>query len=225
MSELPSIGHGSPISSARTPTWIGLFVALFGVLIVRQTVACFYPTLTVAAALWKESLIWLCVIALLFVICRGEHLSLRSVGIGTTTWIKSVLWGLVLAVVCAVIGALLAAVTHYGHSENADAFSRLPLWLISVICVRAGVAEELFFRGYAIERLQALGLNRFWAAAIPLAIFSVGHWTGGWANIVLALVLGAVLAAFYLWRRDLVANMVGHFLVDFVANVLPRLFS
>ena len=87
------------------------------------------------------------------------------------------------------------------------------------------VAEELFFRGYAIERLQALGLNRFWAAAIPLVIFSVGHWTGGWANIVIALALGAVLAAFYLWRRDLVANMVGHFLVDFVANVLPRLFS
>jgi len=30
---------------------------------------------------------------------------------------------------------------------------------------------------------------------------------------------------FYLWWRDLVANMLGHFLVDFVANVLPRLFS
>jgi len=87
------------------------------------------------------------------------------------------------------------------------------------------VAEELFFRGYAIERLEALGLNRFWAAAIPLAVFSIGHWTGGWANVVIALVLGAVLAAFYLWRRDLVANIIGHFLVDFVGNVLPRMFS
>jgi hypothetical protein len=28
-----------------------------------------------------------------------------------------------------------------------------------------------------------------------------------------------------LWRRDLVANMIGHGLVDFVANVLPQLFS
>jgi hypothetical protein len=47
-------------------------------------------------------------------------------------------------------------------------------------------------------------------------------------GLVLAVVcgvIGAVLAAFYLWCRDLVANMVGHFLVDFVANVLPRLFS
>jgi uncharacterized protein len=58
-----------------------------------------------------------------------------------------------------------------------------------------------------------------------LVIFAVGHWTGGAANILIALVLGGILAGFYLWRRDLVANMIGHFLVDFVGNVLPRLFS
>ncbi len=91
--------------------------------------------------------------------------------------------------------------------------------------MRAGVVEELFYRGYAIERLQALGLNRYLAAALPLAIFAVAHWTGGWANIVIALALGAILSASYLWRRDLVANMIGHFLVDFVGNVLPRLFA
>jgi hypothetical protein len=34
-----------------------------------------------------------------------------------------------------------------------------------------------------------------------------------------------ILTGFYLWRRDLIANMIGHGLVDFVANVLPRLFS
>lgn len=226
MTDLASAsGPAGPTTTNKTATWIGLFIALFGVLIVRQAVTYFYPTLTFAAALWKESLIWICVIALLFVIRCRENLSLRSIGIGTTTLIKSLLWGLALAVVCALIGGVLAALTHYGHSDNADAFGRLPLWLVSLICVRAGVAEELFFRGYAIERLQAMGLNRFWAAAIPLAIFAVGHWTGGWANIVIALVLGAVLAAFYLWRRDLIANMFGHFLVDFVANVLPRLFS
>ena len=91
--------------------------------------------------------------------------------------------------------------------------------------VRAGVVEELFYRAYAIERLQVLGLNRYLRAAIPLAIFAAAHWTGGWANIVIALALGAILSASYPWRRDLVANMIGHFLVDFVSNVLPRLFA
>jgi membrane protease YdiL (CAAX protease family) len=217
--------HAEAVSAPKVPTWIGLFIALFGLLIVRQAVTYFYPTVTVIAALWKESLIWLCVIALLFVIRRGERLSLRSVGIGTASWIKSVLWGVVLATGCALVGGIIATLTHYGHSDSAEAFSRLPVWLMSVICVRAGVAEELFFRGYAIERLEALGLNRFVSAAIPLVIFAVGHWTGGWANIVIALALGAILSAFYLWRRDLVANIIGHFLVDFVANVVPRLFS
>ena len=163
----------------------------------RQAVTYFYPTLTFAAALWKESLIWLCVVALVFVIRRGERLSLRSVGIGTATWPKSLLWGLVLMVVCGLVGVAIAAITHYGHGETAEAFARLPVWLVSVICVRAGVAEELFFRGYAIERLEALGLNRFVAAAIPLVIFAIGHWTGGWANIVIALALGAILSAFF----------------------------
>jgi uncharacterized protein len=225
MTESRSIA-GSPDLplTVKAPTWVGLFLALFGMLIARQSVSYFYPTLTFSAALWKEALMWLCVIALLFIIKR-EHLSLRSVGIGTANWKKSILWGLVLAIVCLLVGGLLGAVTHYGHAEKAEAFGKLPVWLISLICVRAGVAEELFFRGYAIERLQALGLNRLWAAAIPLAIFSVGHWTGGWANIVIALALGAILSAFYLWRRDLVTNIIGHFLVDFVANVVPRLFS
>ena len=215
----------APDSPSKAATWTGLFIAFFGMLIMRQTVSYFYPTLTFTAALWKESLIWLCVIALLLVIWRGEHLSLRSVGLGTADWRKSLLWSLPLAVVCILVGGVVVAITHYGHSENAEAFGRLPVWLVSLICVRAGVVEELFFRGYAIERLESLGLNRFWAAAIPLAVFAVGHWTGGWANIVIALAIGAVLAAFYLWRRDLAANMIAHFLVDFIPNVLPRLFS
>jgi len=35
---------------------------------------------------------------------------------------------------------------------------------------------------------------------------------------------GAILTGFYLWRRDLVANMTATGWLDFVANVLPKLF-
>jgi len=38
------------------------------------------------------------------------------------------------------------------------------------------------------------------------------------------LVLGAALTAFYLWKRDLLAAIIAHFLVDFIPNVaLPAL--
>jgi uncharacterized protein len=57
-----------------------------------------------------------------------------------------------------------------------------------------------------------------------LAIFAGTHWTGGIPNIIIASVVGTVLTLFYLWRRDLVANMIGHGLSDFLGLVLPRLF-
>jgi CAAX protease family protein len=206
-------------------TWVGLFIALFGLLMLRQILAPFFPTLTFPAAIWKESLYWLCAIALLVIIRRGERLPLTSVGIGRSKITSSLLWAVVITLICLAIAVVVVRLTHFTGGATGQALARLPLWLTTAIVIRAGVVEELFYRGYAIERLQAAGLNEYCAAAIPLFTFSMGHWTGGWANIVLALALGAVLTGFYLWRRDLVANMIGHFLVDFIGNVLPRLFS
>ncbi len=171
---------------------------------------------------------WVCIVAVCLIIRRGEKLPFSSIGLGTLRWSKSLGWGVVLTVGIIVFGSiadLIAVLTHYQPNEFARQLTRLPVWLLTLTCVRAGVGEELFYRGYAIERLQALGLGRFWAAAIPILIFSVGHWTSGWQNVVTAFIVGSVLAAFYLWRRDLLANMIAHFLVDFIGVVVPRLFS
>ena len=209
-------------------TWLGLAIALFGMIVVRHAVLYFSPTLTVSAAIWSESLMWVCIVAVCLIIRRGEKLPFSSVGLGTSRWSKSLGWGVVLTVGIIVFGSiadLIAVLTHYQPNEFARQLTRLPVWLLTLTCVRAGLGEELFYRGYAIERLQALGLSRFWAAAIPILIFSVGHWTSGWQNVVTAFIVGSVLAAFYLWRRDLLANMIAHFLVDFIGVVVPRLFS
>jgi membrane protease YdiL (CAAX protease family) len=209
---------------SRAP-WVGLFLALFAMVLIRHAFVFFVPEITVASAILKETLIWASAVALLVIVRRGERLPMRSIGLGTARWWKSILRGLVIAVVSAAIVGGLAYVTGYGHGPGSAAFEKLPLWLITLIVFRAGVVEELFYRGYAIERLQMLGVGRFWSVTIPLVIFSLGHWSGGAANILIAFAAGAILTGFYLWRRDLVANMVGHGLVDFVANVLPRLFS
>ena len=206
-------------------TWAGLFISLFAMLLIRQLVGFFIPGITFASALLKESLIWASALTLLLIIRRGEHLPMRSIGLGTASWWKSILWGFIIAIVSAVVIGALAYLTGYGHGPGSAAFEKLPLWLITAIVFRAGVVEELFYRGYAIERLRLIGLGRFWSVAIPLVIFSLGHWSGGAANILIAFAAGLILTGFYLWRRDLAANMIGHGLVDFVANVLPKLFS
>jgi membrane protease YdiL (CAAX protease family) len=210
---------------AATATWAGLFIALFGILIVRWAASLFYPDFSFPATILKESLTWLCVIALWVIIRRGEHLPLRSVGIGTASVRSSVTWGAILTALCGLVGGTVANLTHFNGGETGAALAKFPVWLVVLIVLRAGIVEELFYRGYAIERLQLLGLNRWWAGVIPLLIFGCGHWTNGWANVVLALALGAVLTAFYLWRRDLVANMIGHFMIDLISVLLPRFFS
>jgi hypothetical protein len=77
-----------------TATWIGLFLSLFGVVIIRQAFRFFTPDGPVTAVAWKEALIWVIAAALLFLIRRGEGLPLRSIGLGTSPWWKSILWGL-----------------------------------------------------------------------------------------------------------------------------------
>jgi len=224
--QLP-FASNQPSLSTKVPraTWVGLAIALFAMLAIRQVIAFFVPETTFTSALLKESLIWVSALALIVIIRRGERLPMRSIGLGTTRWWKSILWGFIIAIVSAVALLALAHLTGYGHGPGSAAFEKLPLWLITAIVCRAGVVEELFYRGYAIERLQMIGLGRFWSVAIPLMIFSLGHWTGGAANILIAFAAALILTAFYLWRRDLAANMIGHGLVDFVANVLPKLFS
>ena len=225
-SSFPVTPEQRPFPTKISPaTWAGLAISLFAMVAIRQLFVFFVPETTFISALLKEALIWVSALALIVIVRRGEHLSLRSIGIGTARWWKSILWGFVIAIVLALVVGGLAALTHYGHGPGSAAFEKLPLWLITAIVFRAGVVEELFYRGYSIERLQLIGLGHFWSVAIPLVIFSLGHWSGGAANILIAFAAGLILTGFYLWRRDLVANMIGHGLVDFVANVLPALFS
>jgi uncharacterized protein len=206
-------------------TWLGLCFSLSSMLIIRQVFRAITPEPGATLALAREACMFAAAAALIWVVRRRERLPLGSIGIGTSPVWKSLAWGAVIAVACIVPAAGLVMLTGYGHGAASHAFDKLPLWVVCIVVVRAGVVEELFYRGYAISRLEALGFGRIASWAIPLAIFAVGHWTGGASNILIALVLGGILTAFYQWRRDLVANMFGHFLVDFVANVLPALFS
>jgi membrane protease YdiL (CAAX protease family) len=218
----------SPVSSTTRPaaaTWIGLGIALFALPLIRQVFRMVNPAPGTALLTTRELVMFASVIALLLLIRRGEKLPLSSVGLGTSPWWKSLLWGLLAAIVCGGLAVIVVKVMGFSHDGTSATFDRAPLWLVTLIQFRAGVAEELFYRGYPIERFRAMGLGTLASAAIPLIIFAAGHYTGGVANVVVALVMGAILSGFYLWRRDLVACMFAHTLIDFVANVVPRLGS
>jgi uncharacterized protein len=205
-------------------TWLGLLVSLFGFIAVRLAFRAFGAPDSMTANLCREFAVWIMAAFLIVLVRFGERLPLRSIGLGTAPLRQSVRFGCILTGFCGVTAWIVILFTGYGHGPGSAEFNKVPIWFETLAVIRAGIVEELFFRGYAIERLESIGCGRVLSAAIPLAIFAGTHWTGGIPNVIIALVVGAVLTVFYLWRRDLVANMIGHGLSDFLGLVLPRFF-
>ena len=220
----PLAESGRPAATSCA-TWVGLCISLFSLIAVSHLFHFFAPHPGVALSLAREAAMFACAGLLLWIVRRRERVPLTSIGIGTSPLWKSLAWGVVMAVACVIPAALIAKYGGYTHSAASHIFDKLPVWLIPLVVVRAGVVEEFFYRAYSIDRLERLGFGRIAASLIPLAIFAAAHSSGGLVNVLMALVLGTVFTAFYLWRRDLVSNIFGHFLIDFIANVIPAMLA
>ena len=158
---------------------------------------------------------------LIWIVRVKEGLTFDSIGLRFDRPGRSAIRGFLLSLACfAVVIAALAlfSVFSISYGEGSGIARAWPLVLLTVI--RAGVVEELFYRGFAIERLQSITGSKWIAAGISLAAFAAFHFRQGAAGMLLALLLGAVLTSFYLWKRDLLAAMIAHFLVDFIPNIL-----
>ena len=90
--------------------------------------------------------------------------------------------------------------------NNPTPLDTLPTWALVLVVIRAGFVEELFARGYAIERLEALTGSRIIAIGLPLILFAVFHYRQGWAGVTIALLeinrLEAVEFREYLLRES-----------------------
>jgi uncharacterized protein len=206
-------------------TWVGLFISLFGFIAVRFAFRSLGVSNSITVDVWREFAVWTLAALLILLIRRGEGLPLSSIRLGTAPWRQSLRHGAILTGLCGVTAYIVISFTGYGQGAGSAAFDQEPIWLTFLgSALRPGIVEELFFRGYAIERLESIGFGRVLSAAIPLSIFALTHWTGGIPSVIIALAGGTVLTLFYLWRRDLVANMIGHGLSNFLGLVLPRFF-
>lgn len=170
-----------------------------------------------------------CLVALLlWLVKKRERLPLTSIGLHLDRLGRSLLRGLLLAiVVLAVTVGLYLLLQQFGiHLGDSGAEGFHPsLWVVALIMLRAGIAEEIFYRGYAIERLLSLTGSRWLAALVPLVVFAAAHYRQGLGGVIATFVLGGIFTIFYLRFRDLVANITAHFLGDFVLNVVLPLVS
>jgi membrane protease YdiL (CAAX protease family) len=97
--------------------------------------------------------------------------------------------------------------------------------LAIILVVVVAVSEEIIFRGYLIRRFSRLMRGVGGAAFLSAVVFSLGHGYEGAAGVVTVGATGLMLGLVYLWRRSLIAPMVIHFLLDFVAIVLVPLLK
>jgi uncharacterized protein len=171
-----------------------------------------------AHAVGFELSIWASVAALLWYVLRVEKRPLSSIGFrapGIKDLLIALLAGVFILGTMAAVYYLLFPALHWSENQQIAAASATPYWMQVVIVLRAAVSEEVFFRGYALERLRELSGSRTLAALVSCSVFTldhVGFW--GWHHIFLAGPAGIVFTLLYLWRRNLWVNMAAHFIVD-----------
>ena len=211
----------------RMWTYVGLVIALFGApTVVGLFKLAGFGRADFGATIVRE-LIILALVAILFWIIRTrEKLPLSSIGLHRQRIVPAILWSLATILLFAVgIAACLLLFPLVGLSYGASSGPALPVGVSLLLYARAGIAEEVFYRGFAIERIEALTGSRAMAAIVPLLIFAGSHFSQGIAGILITFAIGAIATAVYLWRRNLLILIIAHFMVDFIPNVLIPLVS
>ena len=98
-------------------------------------------------------------------------------------------------------------------------------WLI---CITAGVCEEIVYRGFLLQYLHVLPfhLSLTWAVASSSVIFGIGHLYQGISGSVQTALIGCVLGAMFLVTGNLLLPIVVHVLLDLrLLALLPEGFE
>lgn len=210
------------MSATHPFTWLGLLLTYCAVPLTRFLFTHFFGEPLAEAPFILRELLNLGMVGLLFwLILNKEKLPLSSIGLSRRPWKEIALWtGIVFALT---LGGMLLALGLCQYLKlpvgESRSFENLSAFSITLVCIRAGVLEEAFMRGYQLERWNALLHHKWAASALSLIPFALLHYPQGWAGILISFAAGAVLTACYWWKRNLPANMIAHFLIDFMANI------
>lgn len=212
-------------------TLVGIFLALFG----APVIALFGPKLersfgTIVGSIVGLSGIVAIVVITLTVVFRFEHQSLASLGLRPLRW-QSVALGLALAaffmyVFTPAVVWMLSRLPFGGFESGLAKTAAVPSWLLAITVLIVATAEEILYRGYAVERLAGFTESYWIAGAISVVVFGVAHIPNWGLGAAMSTFLsGAVLTAFYIWQRDLTANIVAHVVTDVMGIIVMPAFA
>ena len=216
---------------ARLAAWGNVALALTGPTVVAAIGAHAPPSVpTLAAHGIGVAAIALLAVAVTMRAVLGEGYAWRRLGFGNVSVATPLLaLGLTAFFVFLFGPAANLVLAQLGGQDFTGAIAaanRLPsLYLTSTIVIVAA-AEEVLYRGYAIERLFDLTGSYPVASIVSVIAFAVAHvpvW--GVAPAATMIAAGGILAAVYLWCRDLVALILAHIATDVCGIVLAPLLA
>lgn len=173
---------------------------------------------------------WTVFAIVIAIVLYWEKQPLASLGLRPFGW-SSIGWGFLLAAFIMYVAYpvevwALGALGLPGFEAGIAKVVAVPLWIRVFAVVTAGIVEDTLFLGYALQRLRRL-IGRDWiAAAVSVTVTALLHWPHWGVGPVLAFVVSAAIGtAFFLWRQDLLANIVAHATADGMAFVVVPLLS
>ena len=210
----------------QTTTLVGLTVAWGGVaVLISPAGRLLGPSERLTAQVLAQLVLWALLGIIVAFVIFWEKQTLASMGLRPFRW-ASVGWGLILAaatmyVIMPVLAGALRVAGIPGFEAGIAKILVFPVWLRIFAVLTAGIVEDALFLGYAFTRLVPLTGSYWIAGGISVIVSSLLHLPHWGAGPVLAyLVAGAVGTAFFVWRRDLLANMIAHVTVDAVALII-----
>jgi len=175
-------------------------------------------------------MLWVLLAIVVAIVIFWERRTLASMWFRPLSW-RSFAWGLLLA--ATTIYVVMPAITRGLRISGIPGFEAgmakvlvLPVWLRVVAVVTAGIVEDTLFLGYGFTRLTILTGRKWLAGIITVALVSFLHLPHWGIGPVLGYFVAVGLAvAFFVWRRDLLANIVAHFTVDGMGLVIVPVLS
>lgn len=150
-----------------------------------------------------------------------HSIKLKSEGIDT-----AFLWGILAAIgmffIVMIIGyVLLALGVEQEGLSNIDTLARnLSLGSMFLIIVVQSISEEIFFRGFLLEKLEPV-TGPSLAICITAVLFGMAHMSyGNWYPALMPVIMGLLLGYVVVKTQNLYAAITAHMVFNFASFIL-----
>ena len=211
------------------PTSIALILSLFGITFLGDIFKWIYnPQSYSSVIIFSDIRKWLFALLVILIVWFWEKRKMESVGVRKLE-IRTVLAAVMFGVISVISGVIVLGVfinfLGIEQPETLSGITQLPLIIKLLTITTAAITEELFYRGYAIERIGELSGSYLLAGLISGVIFLGIHYSS-WklAGAIPQFIFTVSLVVFYLKKRNLIASIIMHWVINFLMLIVLPTF-